>query len=79
MARQFWYLGTIMSSDRIQNALDRIDRALARIETQAALVTHAAPTGDTPDAGLAARHEALRDSVSTSIAELDALIEGLEK
>ena len=79
MTRQFWYLDAIMSSDRIQNAFDRIDRALARIETQAALASHATPADGAPDAGLAARHEALRDSVSASIAELDALIEGLEK
>ena len=79
MVRQFWYLDTIMSSDRIQNALDRIDTALARIETQAALVSHASPEDGAPDAGLAARHEALRESVTASIAEIDALIEGLEK
>jgi hypothetical protein len=74
-----------MTSQRITNALDRIDRAMARIETQAALASHAAPpTGlgdaaDPDDSGLAARHEALRRSVTASLAELDRLIEGLER
>ena len=53
-----------MTSQRIQSAMDRIDRALARIETQAALASHS-------------RHEALRESVTTTISQLDALIEGL--
>ncbi len=67
-----------MSSQRIQNAMERIDRALARIETQAALASHAKPTGGSSNAGLVARHEALREQVSASISELDALIEGLD-
>ena len=67
-----------MSAERIHIAMDRIDRALARIETQAALACHpSAPDGAGDDA-LAARHAALRDSVSASIAELDRLIGGLE-
>ncbi|MBX7502533.1 hypothetical protein [Qipengyuania mesophila] len=67
-----------MSSERIQNAIDRIDRALARIETQAALATHAQQTGGSNNAQLVARHEALREKVSSSIAQLDALIEGFD-
>ena len=66
-----------MSSERIQNAIDRIDRALARVETQAALATHAGRAGASNNAQLVARHEALREKVSSSIAELDALIGGL--
>ncbi len=78
-AWQSWYYTIVMSSDRIKNAMDRIDRALARIETQAALSSHSPATNDADGAELAARHEALRSQVSTSIAELDALIEGLER
>ena len=66
-----------MTSQRIQSAMDRIDRALARIETQAALASHS-PALDAPtNAELVARHEALRESVTTTISQLDALIEGL--
>ena len=68
-----------MSSDRIKIAMDRIDRALARIETQAALASHSNDVGPARDADLAARHAQLRDKVSASIAELDILIEGLER
>ena len=68
-----------MSSERIKIAMDRIDRALARIETQAALASHAPGTGTSGNAALAARHEALRERVEASLSELDALIEGLER
>ena len=72
-----------MSAERITQAMERIDRALSRIETQAALARHsgnAAPEND--DAGgseLAQRYEALREQVESSLAELDTLIESLEK
>jgi hypothetical protein len=67
----------VMTSQRIQSAMDRIDRALARIETQAALASHS-PAPDAPtNAKFVARHEALRESVTTTISQLDALIEGL--
>lgn len=68
-----------MSSERIQNAMDRIDRALARIETQAALTSHSDGSEGSGNAELEARHEALRANVSARISELDALIEGLGK
>ncbi|MBX7481451.1 hypothetical protein [Qipengyuania qiaonensis] len=68
-----------MSADRIKNAMDRIDRALARIETQAALSSHSPATDDAERSELAARHDALREQVSASIAELDTLIERLER
>lgn len=64
-----------MSEARINNAVDRIEKALARIETQAALSRHS----DDSDRELAARHEALRSRVAASLAELDTLIGGLEK
>ncbi|WP_306088959.1 hypothetical protein [Qipengyuania flava] len=66
-----------MTTERIGNALDRIDRALARIETQAALARSAPKLGGTANAELVARHEALRERVSDSIAQLESLIEGL--
>ena len=72
-----------MSAERITQAMDRIDRALSRIETQAALSRHsgnAAPENDDAgDSDLAQRHEALRKQVRSSLAELDTLIESLEK
>ena len=49
-----------MNSERIQNALDRIDRALARIETQAALKAHSPVSSGPSNAELVARHEAHR-------------------
>lgn len=77
MAKQSWYFEPVMTTERIGNALDRIDRALARIETQAALARSAPKPGGTANAELVARHEALRERVSDGIAQLDSLIEGL--
>ena len=72
-----------MSSERITQAMDRIDRALSRIETQAALSRHsgnALPENDDgDDSELAQRHEALCEQVESSLAELDTLIESLER
>ena len=60
-----------MSEQRISGAIDRIERALARIEAQAAQ-----PRGGGEDA---ARHEALRSRVTASLSQLDELIESLER
>jgi hypothetical protein len=72
-----------MPSERITQAMDRIDRALSRIETQAALSRHsvnASPDNDDArDSELVQRHEALREQVESSLAELDTLIESLER
>lgn len=68
-----------MSSQRISQAMERIDAALARIETQAALARHADLSRDLPPAELVERHEALREIVDASLAELDSLIERLEE
>lgn len=68
-----------MAEDRISQAIERIERALARIETQAALAGSSARGGESADGELAARHEALRESVAASISELDTLIGGLER
>lgn len=77
--RQNRYSARLMSSDRIKNAMDRIDRALARIETQAALASHSTAATDADDAELAERYETLRKRVSGSISQLDDLIEGLKR
>ena len=68
-----------MSAERITEAMDRIDRALSRIETQAALSRHSTNASPNNDSELAERHEALREQVESSLAELDTLIESLEK
>ncbi|MBX7527155.1 hypothetical protein [Qipengyuania vesicularis] len=60
-----------MSEQRIFGAIDRIERALARIEAQAAN-----PRGD---GEAAAKHEALKTRVAASLSQLDELIESLEK
>ena len=63
-----------MSEARIASAVDRIEKALARIETQAALSRHSGP-----GSALAQKHENLREQVSESLAELDNLIAGLDR
>ncbi len=68
----------IMDDDRISKAVGRIEQALALIETQAALTGSGARAAAGGDAELSARHEALRDSVSASLAELDSLIGEIE-
>lgn len=62
-----------MEGDRIGGAVARIEAALARIE-KAARPPRAATSDD--DGGLAARHEALRNAVAGSLAELDQVIAG---
>ena len=57
-----------MSEPSPPTALDRIDRALARIEVAAAL-------RDTSRARLIARHETLRSRMAEAIAALDAVLE----
>lgn len=72
-----------MAADDISSPLDRIDRALARLEAaavalpapQAAPVPQAAALAvPLPDADLIQRHQALRASVAEAIASLDALL-----
>ena len=60
-----------MSEQRISVAIDRIERALARIEAQAA--------NPRADDDAAARHDALKSRVAASLTQLDDLIESLEK
>ena len=60
-----------MSEQRITIAVDRIERALARIEAQAGR-----PRGD---GDAESKHSALKAKVSESLAQLDLLIESLEQ
>ena len=60
-----------MSEERITDAIERIERALARIEKQAGTI-HASRDAAT-------RHAALKERVAGSLSQLDFLIEELEK
>ncbi len=66
---------TLMSETRIHGALERLEKALARIETQAAL-PRSVPAGDSE---LAQAHEALKSRVASNLRELDNLIGSLEQ
>lgn len=70
-AASWRYFRTCMSEQRISGAIDRIERAVARIEAQAG------KSGD--EADNVTRHEALKARVSASLSQLDDLIESLEK
>lgn len=56
-----------MEQVRTENALTRIEAALARI-------SDAAKRPGSPDAALAARHAALQHKVTAALADLDQLI-----
>lgn len=62
-----------MDRDRTEQAVQRIEAALARISKQADTPATA------PVSELVNRHEDLRDSVAASLKELDGLIERLQK
>ena len=62
-----------MEDARIEKAVGRIEAALARIER-----ANASTSANPGNAELVARHEALRESVSASLADLDRLIERIE-
>ena len=62
-----------MSQAQNHDAIARIEAALSRLE---GLV--ARPVAAPGDAGLAARHDALRTAVAHSLARLDTLIESAE-
>ena len=63
-----------MVEDRIARALARIEAAAGRIEAAA----HAS-SGGGGDPELARKHETLRHEAATALAELDRLIEGVER
>ncbi|MFK4002517.1 hypothetical protein [Qipengyuania sp. NPDC077563] len=60
-----------MSEQRINGAIDRIERALIRIEVQASRARASEE--------LLENHEKLKSRVAASLAQLDGLIESLEK
>ncbi|PEQ11806.1 hypothetical protein B2G71_15295 [Novosphingobium sp. PC22D] len=56
----------------MEHSLSRIEAAIERIEAVASRVLAADAAG--PDADLAQRHEALKQSVARTIADIDAII-----
>lgn len=67
-----------MPDDRIASAYERIEAALERIERCAQAPSPVGTQSPQPDPDLAARHAALRETVTASLGELDRLIERLE-
>jgi hypothetical protein len=61
-----------MGDERVLAAIDRLERALGRIEAAAARPAPAPPPQ--PDEKLAAAHTALRGKVEAAIAEIDTLL-----
>ena len=71
---EIWDYSVFMTEERIEGAIARIEAALARIAVCAETMRPAPPSVS----GLVVKHEQLRDSVATSLRELDDLIERLE-
>ena len=63
-----------MDGSRIEQAVQRIEAALGRIDAAAEKLG----VGPAAESDLAQRHSSLRAEVSSTLAELDHLIEGLE-
>lgn len=63
-----------MSDQRIEQAVQRIEAALARIGTAADVLRPAPPSVS----ALVVRHEELRETVASSLKELDRLIESFD-
>lgn len=64
-----------MNGDRIENAVQRIEAALARIGGAADAVATQAPSVSS----LVVKHEALRETAATTLKELNELIGTLER
>ncbi len=64
-----------MSEHRIEQAVKRIETALGRIAVLADSISPAPPSVS----GLVVKHENLRETVSSSLKQLDVLLERLEK
>ena len=66
-----------MDTSKIDQALTRLDAALARVEAAA----RALPSGPSVDAaeydGLRNRHDQLKQSVATSLRKLDEILTGM--
>ncbi|MEO5705668.1 MAG: hypothetical protein ABIT10_05925 [Alteraurantiacibacter sp.] len=70
-----------MESDRIQQALARIEAAASRIELAARPNRSPAPglaPGPAPDQALADKHAALKREAWAALAEIDTLIEAID-
>ena len=63
-----------MGADRALQAIGRIERALARIESSAARPRPPEPAHREADARLAAAHAQLRGKVEAAIAQIDELL-----
>jgi hypothetical protein len=70
-----WLFHDIMDAERIELAVQRIEAALARISA----VADSAPVAPPSVAALVGKHDALRETVETTLAEIDALIGKLEQ
>jgi hypothetical protein len=67
-----------MADQRALDAIDRIERAIARIEQTAA--TPPLPSADDPERQrLRAAHDSLRRKVAGAIDRLDLIIDGAER
>lgn len=64
-----------MSEERIENAVSRIEAALARI---AEVADTPAPAPQSVSA-LVVKHEALRDAATTALSDIDALIAEIDQ
>ena len=64
-----------MSDERAAAAIERIDRALARIEAAADRQASASPAHEPELRQLRQAHEALRGRVEGAIAQIDRLLE----
>lgn len=64
-----------MNEHRIEQAVRRIETALGRIADLAERINPAPPSVS----GLVVKHEALRETVTNSLKELDDLLERLDK
>lgn len=69
-----WLFLPFMDEDQIEPAVRRIEAALARI----AAVADAVPQSSVSPAAPSPQDEALRETVATTLTELDALIARLE-
>jgi hypothetical protein len=65
----------LMADQRALDAINRIERALARIETAGAVAQDAAPEGATELEQVRGAHQALRMRVEGAIGQIDRLLD----
>jgi hypothetical protein len=66
-----------MHPDRIEQALARLDAALARAERAAHTLPHVPAIDPAEHTGLQQRHSHLKESVAQSLRQLDEILAGL--